>query len=143
MEKVKVGIFWVCDSGEKAEIIYDFEEFSLNGELKTIKHGDKEFKDEFLLYDKPHSAVWEKLSKKFFNGKYSSYAYNDFPRGRVTYDAEENLFIIDYDKKLAPARKPLKSALIKLFDITDYIMEVDHEYVSTKGKFNRRVSNDD
>ena len=57
-EKIKVGIFWVCDQGEELEIIWDSEEYP--------KDWVSDFGDEFILYEKTHKSEWKKLSATFF-----------------------------------------------------------------------------
>lgn len=78
--KVNVGVFWICNF----DIIYDIEEYEIN---KSDKN--------FYSYSKHHFEVWNELSKIQFNGKYSKYNYNFFPRGRVYFDAEVKKYSIE------------------------------------------------
>ena len=82
-EMIKVGVFWVSTLFT-IDIIYDIEEYP-----------DKyNAKDTLITYSKQHKDVWGVLSKKQFEGKYSSYQYDTLPRGRVWYDTEERSYKI-------------------------------------------------
>ncbi len=127
--KIKVGVFWVCDDGGEVEIIYDIEEY--DSDWKS------DFGDEFIVYEKEHRAVWKKLAREFFDGKYANYTYLDFPRGRVTYDSEYGAYMVDYDVKLKPALAAgLKDTLVKIFDMKKRAWQADKTYKSKIGKFN-------
>lgn len=128
-EKIKVGIFWVCDQGEELEIIWDSEEYP--------KDWVSDFGDEFILYEKTHKSEWKKLSATFFDGKYSGYLYNDFPRGRVSYDSDEEVYFVDCDKALKPALGVLKTKIKALFGYPGAFWQPDKQYKSKEGKFNK------
>ena len=106
-EKRIVGIFWVCDDGKKLDIIYDTEEYSTDYV--------SDLGDEFVIYEKQHSEVWGKLKRKFFDGKYAAYEFGDFPRGRVTFDSEDKVYIVDCDPKLKRGLSAIKVELEKIF----------------------------
>lgn len=128
-EKIKVGIFWICDDGGYLDIVYDTEEYSPDWR--------SDFGDEFIMYEKSHNEVWKGLAAKFFGGKYKTYKYNDFPRGRVTYDSDEEVYIIDYDVKLKPKMGAIKAKLVQLFHLSDTVCRVDSQLKSSKGRFNQ------
>ena len=124
---IKPGVFWVCDDGGDLEIIYDTEEY--------FEDFHSDFGDEFIVYEKGHREVWKKLSQQFFDGKYAKFAFNDFPRGRVTYDSEEQVYIVDVDAKLKPKFSQIKPLLLEIFKITKAQYHVDRHYKSKMGKF--------
>ena len=133
--KIKVGVFWVCDDGGELEIIYDYEEYDPDWK--------SDFGDEFIVYEKEHSTVWNQLAQKFYDGKYANYAYTDFPRGRVTFDSEYDpdfgAYMVDYDVKLKPALAAgLKEVLVKIFAMKKRVWQADKTYKSKLGKFNVR-----
>lgn len=80
---IKVGVFWVSTLFT-IDIIYDIEEYPDNYNAK----------DTLITYSKQHKDVWRVLSKKQYEGKYSSYQYDTLPRGRVWYDTEERSYKI-------------------------------------------------
>ncbi|MBQ8291409.1 MAG: hypothetical protein IJX88_02730 [Clostridia bacterium] len=127
-DKITVGVFWVCDEGGSMGVIYDKETYSPDWQ--------SDFGDEFIIYEKGHCEVWGKLSRKFFGGKYSNYLYDDFPRGRVTYDKEEGVYMIDFDGKLKAKFSAIKAKIYSLFGLEKAVWQVDNHYKSTKGRFN-------
>ncbi len=130
MEKViKPGIFWVCDEGGDLDIIYDIEEYSPDFR--------SDFGDEFIVYEKGHREVWKRVSESFFDGKYAKYAFNDFPRGRVTFDSDEQVYIVDVDIKLKPQFALVKPKIVEIFELKKTQYHVDRHYKSRLGKFNR------
>ena len=72
-----------------------------------------------------------------YNGKYAEYAYSDFPRGRVAFDSEEGVHIVDVDVKLKPKFSAIKSKIAKLFNIENAEYHVDKALKSSKGIFNK------
>lgn len=130
MDKIKVGVFWVCDDGKGFDIIYDIDEYDADWR--------SDFGDEFIVYEKSHEDVWEKLAEKFFDGKYAGYAYDDFPRGRVTYDSEDEVFLVDCDIKLKPALMTIKPRVNKLYSVTRARYQVDRQYQSKTGILNKK-----
>ena len=128
-EKIKVGVFWICDDGGTLDIIYDVEEYDADWQ--------SDFGDEFIVYEKEHRAVWQGLAEKFFDGKYAGYAYNDFPRGRVTFDSEYGAYMVDYDVKLKPALAVgLKQKIVEIFGMKKRVWQVEKTYKSKVGRFN-------
>lgn len=127
-EKICVGVFWVCDDGKNLEIIWDKEEYE--------KGWVSDFGDEFILYEKTHKKTWKTLSKQFFNGKYACFAYNDFPRGRVSYDSEEEVFMVDCDKVLKKGLAKIKPIIKEYFGFDKALWQPDKQYKSKMGKFN-------
>lgn len=125
---IKPGVFWVCDDGGDLEIIYDTEEYS--SDFRS------DFGDEFIVYEKGHREVWKQLSNKFFNGKYAKFAFNDFPRGRVTFDSEDQVYIVDVDAKLKPCFSQVKPLIVEIFQLGKTQYHVDRHYKSKMGKFN-------
>ena len=128
-EKIKVGVFWVCDEGGKLDIIYDTEEYPADWQ--------SDFGDEFIVYEKEHRDVWKKLSENFVDGKYAGYNYNDFPRGRVTFDSDYGAYMVDYDVKLKPALAAgLKQKIVEIFEMKKRVWQVEKSYKSKAGMFN-------
>jgi len=127
-EKIKVGVFWVCDDGENLDIIWDTEEYE--------EGWVSDFGDEFILYEKTHKGVWKRLSEKFFDGKYACFAYNDFPRGRVSYDSDEEVFMVDCDKVLKKGLSEIKPKIKEYFGFPKALWQPDKQYKSKMGKFN-------
>ena len=80
---IKVGVFWVSVLLD-IDIIFDIEEYS----------DDYQDKEMLITYSKQHKDVWERLSKEQCGGKYSTYKFDDLPRGRVWYDLEEKTYKI-------------------------------------------------
>lgn len=80
---IKVGVFWVSVLLD-IDIIFDIEEYP----------DDYKSEDMLLTYSKQHKDVWERLSKEQCGGKYSTYKFDDLPRGRVWYDLEEKTYKI-------------------------------------------------
>lgn len=72
-----IGIFW----------IYDKQVFSEVQKLEDVKSING-FKNSDLL----HYKVWDKI--KNLHPELSLYKYDDIARGRVSYDIENNLFVI-------------------------------------------------
>ena len=86
--KIKVGVFWLCNF----DIVYDFEEYEID-----------ENKKELFAYSKKHKEVWNDLSLKQFEGKYSKFPYDFFQRGRVYYNSATKKYSVvmnDTSKKL-------------------------------------------
>ncbi|MBE5750854.1 MAG: hypothetical protein E7357_00410 [Clostridiales bacterium] len=129
MDKITVGIFWICDEGGYLDIVYDTEQYDPDWR--------SDFGDEFIMYEKSHEDMWKKLSAKRCQGKYKAYAYDDFPRGRVTYDADEEVYIIDYDVKLKPKMGAIKAKIMQMFNLGDTVCRADSQLTSSKGRFNK------
>jgi len=130
MDKITVGIFWICDEGGYLDIVYDTEQYDPDWR--------SDFGDEFIMYEKSHEDMWKKLSAKRCQGKYKAYAYDDFPRGRVTYDSEEEVFLVDCDIKLKPALMTIKPRVNKLYSVTRARYQVDRQYQSKTGILNKK-----
>ncbi len=128
-EKIKVGIFWICDEDGKMGVVYDKEEYDPDW--------TSDFGDEFIMYEKAHEDVWEDLSSKFFGGKYAGYEYDDFPRGRITYDKDEGVYMIDYDEKIKPKFVAIKTKIYQLFGLTKAYWQPAPHFQSKKGRFNK------
>ena len=128
-EIIKVGVFWVCDDGGELEIIWDKEEYP--------KGWVSDFGDEFILYEPTHKSVWGKLSKSFFNGKYAGYSYKDFPRGRVSYDSDEEIYMVDCDKILKSGLAEIRPKLKEYFSFSKAVWQPDKQYKSTEGRFHK------
>lgn len=131
-EKRVVGVFWVCDDGKKLDLIYDTEAYSSDYV--------SDFGDEFIVYEKQDTDVWKSLKKKFFDGKYEEYEYDDFPRGRVTFDSEDDVYIVDCDKKLKRGLPEIKEALKKIFPFENQRVSyrAASHLESKKGIFNKK-----
>ena len=127
-KKVKVGIFWVCDDGETPQLVYDTEEYDPETYVTVLG-------DEFIMYEKSHREQWKALSEKFFDGKYAFAAFNDYPRGRVTYDSEDKVFLVDVDKALKAKFGEIKPLLGKVFDLKNAEYHVDKHLKSRLGKY--------
>ena len=127
--KITVGVFWLCDEGGSVDVIYDTETYSPDWK--------SEFGDEFIVYEKSHEEVWQGLAEKFFDGRYKKYKFDDFPRGRVTYDSDEGVYLLDYEKKLEPVLGAIKKKIDKLFAINLKSRQVDKTYQSRLGRFNK------
>ena len=78
----------------------------------------------------------ERLSEKFYDGKYAAFAYNDFPRGRVSYDSEEGVFMVDCDKVLKKGLAQIKPIIKEYFGFPKALWQPDKQYKSKMGKFN-------
>ena len=80
---IKVGVFWASVLLD-IDVIFDIEEYP----------DDYQAEDMLITYTKQHKDVWERLSKEQCAGKYSTYKFDDLPRGRVWYDLEEKTYKI-------------------------------------------------
>jgi hypothetical protein len=128
-KKVTVGIFWVCDDGETLQLIYDTEQYNPDEYFSVLG-------DEFIMYEKNHRETWKELSAKFYDGKYAFAAFNDYPRGRVTYDSEDKIYLVDVDKALkAKFNEEVKPLLDKVFDLKKAEYHVDKLLKSKIGKY--------
>lgn len=128
-KKIIVGVFWVCDDGGQLEIVWDTEEYSPDWR--------SDFGDEFILYEKTHKQVWKGLSEKFFDGKYAGYKYSDFPRGRLSYDSDDGVYMVDYDKILKPYLAAVKPKIMEVFGFKKAVYHTDGQYKSKEGVFNK------
>ncbi len=127
-KKVKVGIFWVCDDGKTPQLVYDTEEYDPENYFTVLG-------DEFVMYEKSHREAWKELSAKFFDGKYAFAAFNDYPRGRVTYDSEDKIYLVDVDKALKTKFAEVKALLEQVFDLKNAEYHVDKMLKSKIGKY--------
>lgn len=100
---IKVGVFWVSVLLD-IDVIFDIEEYP----------DDYQAEDMLITYSKQHKDVWGRLSKEQCGGKYSTYKFDDLPRGRVWYDLEEKTYKIvfyrgsrDFVDTIAPKIKKL------------------------------------
>ena len=128
-EKITVGIFWICDEGERMGIIYDKEEYSPDWK--------SDLGDEFIMYEKAHEDVWKTLATKAYGGQYKDYEYDDFPRGRITYDKDEEVYMIDYDEKIKPMFSKIKAKIYQLFGLSKAVWQPAPHLQSSKGRFNK------
>ena len=125
-KKITVGIFWVCDDGGEFEFIWDKEVYDADWR--------SDFGDEFIVYEKSHIDVWKPLAAKFFDGKYKKYKFNDFPRGRVTFDSDEGVYMVDCDVKLKKILPLVKEKMLEFFGVEKAVYQKDVRYKSRIGK---------
>jgi hypothetical protein len=128
-EKVTVGVFWICDTEGKMGVVYDKEEYDADW--------TSELGDEFIMYEKAHEEIWPTLSARAFGGKYAGFAFDDFPRGRITFDKDEGVYVIDYDVKIRPKLPAIRRKIYELFGLEKAFWQPATYLQSKTGIFNK------
>jgi hypothetical protein len=111
----KVGIFW----GLREDV--DPHRFSLIVDATNISEAEPYAT--FLTHPRGHYEVWENwrrlgpavLAKRGLPQQIAWHEYEDFPRGRVVFNTEDNTFVIYADQRLqAPS---FLSDVIRVFEL--------------------------
>ena len=130
-----VGIFWYFNDGMtySPTIIYDVEVYNIQSESRSEYN--------LITYSKQHKDAWkEAFRNSYYSDKNNTYAYDDFPRGRVWYDTEEKHFIVSYDEKLQCILNEMKEDIFHIFGIEEHntIWEINPDYKSKRDIFTCR-----
>lgn len=90
----------------------------------------------FITCPHGHYEVWEQWREGLGSLPANAiriirdYEYEEWPRGRVVFDCERQLFVVYADKKITQAR--LESAILKEFGLADARFMRDPHYRSTQ-----------
>jgi hypothetical protein len=96
-EASNLGIFWVAETND--------------GEARLLASGcsleQSEPYGDCLTYGPGHYEIWtqwrsDRNADRAFRAIARAYEYEDWPRGRIVFDRERDLFILNADRKLMP-----------------------------------------